>query len=61
MAVMGIKKCVIKPKLKFEDYKSCLKVKQLQNEINHPEKNNIEVDSPRKYHQEYLKDNTTKI
>ena len=32
------KKCVIKRKLKFEDYKNCLEVTQLENEINYQEK-----------------------
>ena len=33
--VKGAKKCVIKRKLKFEDYKSCLDATQMENEINH--------------------------
>ena len=32
------KKCVIKRKIKFENYKSCLEAAQLQNQINHLEK-----------------------
>ena len=36
------KKCVIKRKLKFEDYKSCLKAAQIKNKINHLEKNKID-------------------
>ena len=39
------KKCVIKRKLKFEDYKNCLKAAQIENKINHLEKNKICVDS----------------
>ena len=35
----GIKKCVIKRKLKFENYKKCLEATQLENKINRPEKN----------------------
>ena len=31
----GIKKCVIKRKLKFQDYKNCLEAAQIKNEINH--------------------------
>ena len=27
--------CVIKPKLKFEDYENCLQAYQLENKINH--------------------------
>ena len=41
----GRKKFVIKRKLKFEDYKNCLKAAQIENEINHLEKNKIDVDS----------------
>ena len=29
------KKCVIKRKIKFEDYKNCLEVTQIENKINH--------------------------
>ena len=36
------KGCVIKRKLKFEDYKSCLKAAQIKNKINHLEKNKID-------------------
>ena len=32
------KKCVIKRKLKFKDYKKCLKASQIENKINHLEK-----------------------
>ena len=31
----GTKKCVIKRKLKFENYKNCLEATQLENKINH--------------------------
>ena len=37
----GTKKCVIKRKLKFENYKNCLEATQLENKINHLEKNQI--------------------
>ena len=33
---------VVKQKLKFEDYKQCLEVNQLQNKINKIEKNKVE-------------------
>ena len=39
------KKCVIKRKLKFENYKNCLEVTQLDNKINHLETNKIDIDS----------------
>ena len=35
----GTKKCVIKRKVKFENYKKCLEASQLENKINHLEKN----------------------
>ena len=38
------KKCVIKRELKFEDYKNCLEVTQLENKINHLEKNKFTID-----------------
>ena len=38
----GTKKCVIKRKLKFENYKNCLKAAQIKNKINHLEKNKID-------------------
>ena len=34
----GTKKCVIKRKLKFQDYKNCLESSQIENKINHLEK-----------------------
>ena len=42
-----IKTCVIKRKVKFEDYNNFLKANQLENEINHL-KNNIQADGPKK-------------
>ena len=38
----GTKRCVIKTKLKFENYKSCLETTQLERKINYPEKNKID-------------------
>ena len=35
----GTKKCVIKRKLKFENYKNCLESTQLQNKTSYLEKN----------------------
>ena len=34
----GTKKCFIKRKLKFENYKNYLEATQLENKINHPKK-----------------------
>ena len=39
------KKCVIKSKLKFQDYKNCLEAAQIENKINHLEKDKVDVDS----------------
>ena len=41
----GTKKCVINRKLEFENYKNCLEATQLENNINHLEKNQIDIDS----------------
>ena len=39
------KKCVIKRKLEFENYKNCLEAIQFDNKINYLEKNQIYIDS----------------
>ena len=46
--VKGTKKCVIKRKLKFENYKNCLEATQFENEINYLENNKIGMDSLKK-------------
>ena len=51
----GTKKCVIKRKLKFEDYKHCLEPTQLENKINHLQKRNLNVDNLRENHKEFIK------
>ena len=40
-------------KIRFEDYKNCLKATQLENKINHLGKNEIDVDSIKKDHKEF--------
>ena len=35
------KKCIIKRKLKFENYKACLKATQLENKVNYLEKKEL--------------------
>ena len=35
------KKCVMKRKIKFEDYKNCLKAAQIENKLNHLEKDKM--------------------
>ena len=37
----GTKKCLIKRKFKFQDYKNCLEVSQIENITNHSEKNKL--------------------
>ena len=44
----GSKKCVIKRKFKFENYKSCSEATQLENKLNHLEKNNVNIGSLKK-------------
>ena len=41
----GTKKCVIKRKLKFQDYKNCLEAAQIEDKINRLEKNKIIIDN----------------
>ena len=53
----GTRKCVMKRKLKFENYENCLEGTQVENKINHLEKNEINIDSINKYHLEFIKDN----
>ena len=51
MMVVKVKKakdtenCVIKKKLKFENYKNCSDATQVDNKINYFEKNKINIDS----------------
>ena len=45
----GTAKCVIKRKLKFENYKNCLEAIQLENKINYLEKNKIDIDSIKEF------------
>ena len=39
----GTKKCVIKRKFKFENYKNCLEGTQIDNKIKYLEKNKISI------------------
>ena len=45
---VGTKKCVIKRKLKFENYKNFLEATQLENKMNYLQKNKISIDSRKK-------------
>ena len=49
------KKCIIKQKLTFADYKHCFEATQLENEINHLEENEIDVNSLWENHREFIK------
>ena len=51
------KKCFLKRKLKFENYKNCLEATQLDNKINYLEKNKIDIDSLKRDHKEFIKNN----
>ena len=51
------KRCAIKRKLKFEDYKNCLQATQLENKIKHVKKNEIDVNSFKKDYKDFIKNN----
>ena len=51
--------CVIKRKLKFKNYKNCLEATQLENKINHLEKNEIDIHNLKKDHKEVRKKRIT--
>ena len=44
----GTNMCVMKKKLKFENYKNCLEATQLENKIKYLEKNTMNIDSLKK-------------
>ena len=52
--IKGTKQCAIK-KIKFKNYKNCLEATQLENKINHLEKNEIDMDSFKKDRKELNK------
>ena len=64
MTVVKIKKakrtkmCVIRRKLLFENYKSCLEAIQFENNINHLENNKININSLYKNYREFLRNNS---
>ena len=53
----GTKKCVILQKSNFEDYKNCLKAKELENEKNYLQKDKTDVDSLRGNYKEFINSN----
>ena len=50
----GTKRCVIKRKLKFQDYKNCLKASQIINIVNYLEKKEINVDCLKAYQRKFI-------
>ena len=55
------KKCVIKRKLKFENYKNCLEATQLDNKIKYLEKNKINTDNLKKDHKKIIRNNKSTL
>ena len=51
----GSKRCVIKRKLKFDDYKHFLEATELENRINHLQQNNLDNKNLRKIMKNSLK------
>ena len=52
--------CVIKRKLKFENYENCLEATQLENKINYLEENKIVIDyffCYKRKHKEFIRNN----
>ena len=49
------KRCVMKRKLKFENYKNCLEATQIQNNINYLEENKTDIDRIKEDHKEFIK------
>ena len=46
-----------KRKLRFENYKNCLEATQLENKMNHLEKNKIDIDRIKENHKEFIRNN----
>ena len=53
----GTKMCVIKGKLRFENYENCSESTQPENKINHLEKNKIDIDRIKENYDEFIKSN----
>ena len=49
--------CVIKRKLKFENYKNYLEATEIENEINHLQKSETDIDSIKKVRKEFIETN----
>ena len=57
----GTKNCVIKRKLKFENYKNYLEATLLDDKIKYLEKNKINIDSLKKDHKQFIRNNKSII
>ena len=57
----GSKRCVIKRKLKFDDYKHFLEATELENRINHLQQNNLDNNNLRKIMKNSLKNKKNNI
>ena len=55
------KECVIKSKLKFENYKNCLEATQLVNKVSYVEKNKIDTDSIKENQKKFIKKNKSML
>ena len=51
----GTNNCVVKRKLKFQDYEKCLKAGQIINTVNYLEKKGINIDSLKKDKKKFIK------
>ena len=51
------KKCAIKRKVKFQDYKNCLEAAQIEWKINYLEKKKIDEDSLKEDQKSFVKNN----
>ena len=54
---LGVEKCVINKKLKFENYINYLESTQIDNKRNYREKNKIVIDSFEKNHKQFIRNN----
>ena len=51
----GTKQCIIKRKLKIQDYKNCLEAAHIKRKINYLRKKEIDVDSLKEDQKEFVK------
>ena len=51
----GTNNCVVKTKLKFQDYEKCLKASQIINTVNYLEKKGINIDSLKEDKKQFIK------